>query len=460
MAEQVSELEELDRYVSSVRQEFERMLGQLVEVPTVSADETRVGEIRTGAELAARYLESFGARAEIVETPGNPVVLAKLFTSPANPTITIYNHLDVQPAQEPEWVRDPFVFHIEDGRYYGRGSTDDKGPALTALFAARYAADQGVPINIQFIWELEEEIGSPHFDHFVVNNLGALRTDSVLVSDTVWISRDIPAILYALRGLQLARLILETGEREVHSGLTGGAARNPVGELCQVIARCYNATTGRVNIPGFYDDVIEPSVQEVRSFLASGFLVENFMQGHGLRTLRTMEREDVIRRIWCFPTFEIHGISGGYGGPGIKTVVPQHAEAKISMRLVPRQDPMEKFRLLQSFIREGNPEVQVENAGSLQPYLGEFGGAYPEAAGRAIRFAFGKEPAFIREGGSIGAVVTMQRHLGVPLVFLGLSLPEHGYHSPNEYYDWGQASGGIKAMVKYLNEASKIGKGA
>ncbi len=459
MTDKALSAERIDSYVAGVRPEFERMLGGLVEVPTVSADPKHSGDIRKGAELALQYLREFGASAELVETPGNPVVLGKLLTDPAYPTITIYNHLDVQPAQEPEWVRDPFSFHVEDGRYEGRGSTDDKGPALTALFAARFALENHTPVNVHFVWELEEEIGSPNFEHFVNTKAEELRTDSVLVSDTIWLSRDTPAIPYSLRGLQGARLVLETGEKDAHSGLTGGAARNPIGELCQVIARCYDPISGRVAVPGFYDRVVPVAEEEMSGFVASGFNVETFMSAHGLKSLRTLDAREILERIWCAPTFEVHGISGGYVGPGIKTVVPPRAEAKISMRLVPDQDPAEILMLLKQYIGEMNPDVRLEQAGSLKPYLGEFHGAYADAARRSIQFAFGKEPAFIREGGSIGAVVTMQEYLQAPITLIGLSLPEHGYHAPNEHYDWGQASGGIKALAMYLNEVSAIIKG-
>ena len=448
--------EQLDSYAASIRREYEAMLGGLVEIPTISADSSHDPDIKRGADLARQYLQDTGASVEVVETPGNPVVLGKLLTDPANPTITIYNHIDVQPAQEPEWINDPFSFHVEDGRYEGRGCTDDKGPALTALFAARYAVERGTPINIHFVWELEEEIGSPNFEHFMRSKGNELATDSVLVSDTVWLSRDTPAIPYGLRGLQGARLLLETARTDAHSGLTGGAARNPVGELCQVISQCYNPVTGRVNIPGFYDDVVPVSEEEIASFMTSGFNVETFAKAHGLNSLRTRDTREVIERIWCQPTFEVHGISGGYMGPGIKTVVPPRAEGKVSMRLVSNQDPMRMLQLLQDYVKEINPDVQVESGGSLRPYLGEFSGAYADAARRAIQFGFGKEPAFIREGGSIGAVVTMQQYMHAPIMFIGLSLPEHGYHAPNEHYDWGQASGGIKALVKYFNEVSSI----
>lgn len=456
MANPSPPLDHLNTYVGEVRREFEAMLGGLVEVPTISSDIEHADDMQKAARLALQYLRAFGASAELVDTPGNPVVLAKFLTAPANATIAIYNHLDVQPAQEPEWVRDPFAFHVEDGQYGGRGSTDDKGPAITALFAARYAIETGIPINIQFIWELEEEIGSPHFEDFLNVKGNELTPNSVLVSDTVWLSRGTPAIPYGLRGLQGARLILETAETDVHSGLTGGAARNPIGELCQVISRCYDPITGRVNMPGFYDDVVPVASEEMAGFLRSGFNVDKFMKDHGLRSLRTKDTREVLERIWCQPTFEVHGISGGYTGPGIKTVVPPRAEAKVSMRLVPRQDPLDKLRLLRAFVAEINPDVRVESAGSLRPYLGEFSGAYAEAARRAIQFAFGKEPAFIREGGSIGAVVSMQEHLKVPIMLIGLSLPEHGYHAPNEHYDWGQASGGIKALARYFSEISAI----
>ena len=449
---------QLEGYISSVRSEFEDMLGGLVEVPTISSDSARFDDIRRGADLAVQVFQRIGATAEIVETPGNPVVLGKLLTDPKNPTITIYNHLDVQPTQEPEWMREPFTFHVENGQYMGRGSTDDKGPALTALFAAKYAAEQGIPLNIHVIWELEEEIGSPNFEHFMLAKNLDLATDSVLVSDTVWISREKPAIPYALRGLQGATLTLETGQKDAHSGLTGGAARNPIGELCQVIERCYDPSTGKVAIPGFYDDVIPPSEEELDNFSASGFNVGTFMKAHGFQSLRSSNDNEVMDRIWCQPTFEVHGMSGGYTGPGIKTVVPPRAEAKVSMRLVRRQEPELVFQLLEDFVHEINPDVKIEPAGSLHPYMGEFHGVYAEAARRAIQFGFGVEPAFVREGGSIGAVITMEKHLQAPIMLIGLSLPEHGYHGPNEYFDWGQASGGIRSLVHYFSQVSRIPK--
>jgi acetylornithine deacetylase/succinyl-diaminopimelate desuccinylase-like protein len=446
---------EILRFAESVRTEFETKLREWVEIPSISADPEHRGDINRLADTAVAYLRSLGAEADKCSTPGNPVVFGRFTSGKNRPTVTIYNHLDVQPANEPGWKRAPFVFEHAAGRYYGRGTTDDKGPALTALFGARYAVQQKFPLNIQFIWELEEEIGSPHFEHFVRANASRLKTDSIAVSDTIWIARGKPAVAYGLRGLAAMRLILETGAKDVHSGLTGGAARNPIGELCQLIGACYDARTGKVKIPGFYEDVLKLSRREIDNFLASGFDVRRFKQAHELKKLRTNDAEELVVRIWASPTFEVHGMVGGYTGTGVKTAVPPRAEAKISMRLVPNQSPDRVFELVKAFIKDRNPDVQVIPEPFLQPFLGPSEGPYADSAREAIRRAFGKSPAFVREGGSIGAVVTMKKYLKAPIIFLGLSLPEHGYHAPNENFDWEQASGGIQMFAHYFELLSR-----
>jgi acetylornithine deacetylase/succinyl-diaminopimelate desuccinylase-like protein len=450
---------DIDLYVQSARPEFEAKLREWVEIPTISALPEHRGDIERGADAAVQYLRSLGAEAQKVPTPGNPVVVGRFNTGKDRPTVTIYNHLDVQPANEPQWERAPFVFHKDGDKYIGRGSTDDKGPALTALFGARYAVQQGIPLNFQFIWELEEEIGSPNFEHFMKSKAKELATESVVVSDTIWIARGRPAVAYGLRGLAPMRLILETGTKDVHSGLTGGAARNPITELCQLIADCYDVAGGKVRIPGFYDDVAKLSKSELNDFLASGFNVKRFKEAHELKKMRDGDAADIASRIWARPTFEVHGIVGGYVGPGVKTAIPYSAEAKVSMRLVPNQNPDKIFRLVRSFIKERNPDVQIHPESFLSPFLGPNTGPYADAAREAMRAAFRKDPAFVREGGSIGAVVTMQKYLRAPIIFLGLSLPEHGYHAPNENFDWEQASGGMRMFVKYFELISNYRRG-
>ncbi|MBL8037996.1 MAG: M20/M25/M40 family metallo-hydrolase [Nitrospira sp.] len=448
----------LRTFIAETRPKFENLLGQMVEVPSISMDSSRTGDMRRMAELAKQYLGSLGANPHIVETGGYPIVSGGWTVGAEYPTVTIYNHLDVQPAQEPEWRQAPFAFRNDHGIYHGRGATDDKGPALTALFGARYAIEQGVPINIRFLWELEEEIGSPNFRAGLKDRIAVPRPDSVIVSDTIWIAKGRPAVPYGLRGLLGARLVLRTGERDAHSGVTGGAARNPLAELIEVAQACVEAKTGRVKIPGFYDDVVEPTKAEIKSFLKSGFRVKGFKEAYGFRSLRVQDPADVLRRIWASPTFEIHGLSGGYHGQGVKTVVPGHAELKVSMRLVPNQVPERVFTLLKKHVAKINSTIKVEREGMLHPFKGNFAGSYVDCVKRAMQAGFGKGPAFVREGGSIGAVVTMQNMWKVPILFMGLSLPEHGYHAPNEYFDWGQASGGIKAFACYFEELARMGK--
>lgn len=456
MPEQSNLYSPLGSYIHGARTDFESKLAELVEIPTVSMEPERKGDCRRAADLTRQYLTSIGAKAEVVETPGNPVVLGRIETGKNNPTVSIYNHIDVQPADPSEWHKAPFSFHKQDGRYEGRGTTDDKGPALTAMMAARYCAEAGLPLNIDFIWELEEEIGSPNFEHCIRNKLPHLETDSVLVSDTIWISRERPAVPYGLRGAVMFTLTLETGAKDVHSGLTGGPARNPIGEICKAISECYDAETGRVKIKGFYDDVRPVTARELRSFLDSGFTTRKFKAAHELKSLRFDKVDRVLKAIMAQPTFEVHGITGGYQGPGVKTIVPYRAQAKVSCRLVPDQDVKRTFRLVRDFVRQRHPDIRVDYQSALEPYIGEFSGPFADAATDAMEFAFRRKPAFTREGGSIGAVVTMKKYLKKPIVFLGLSLPEHGYHAKNENFDWGQASGGMKMFVRYFDRISRL----
>jgi acetylornithine deacetylase/succinyl-diaminopimelate desuccinylase-like protein len=449
--------EELAGLAASQRPRFEELLKRFVEVPSVSADPARKDDVTRMAELAATTLREFGFEARTIATVGNPIVHGRVTVGPKAPTITVYNHLDVQPGGDPaEWKTDPFVFTLDPAdpqRYLGRGTTDDKGPALTALFGARHALDRGARCNIQFLWELEEEIGSPSFAAAVKAERKSLATDWVVVSDTIWISRDRPACSTGLRGLQGFLLRLETGATDQHSGVTGGAARNPIAELMQVVSKCFDAKSGDVKIPGFYDDVKKLSKEEKRSFKKCGFKVAKFMQDHAFKSLRSYDAMDVMKRIWAKPTFEVHGVVGGYTGPGVKTVVPPRAEVKCSMRLVPKQDPREMLELVRRFVRKLNPDVEVVAEGSLAPYRGVTEGRFAELTSAAVRYGFGKQPVFVREGGSIGAVVTMEKTFRCPVTFLGLSLPEHGYHAPNENYDWHQASGGMAAFAELFRAA-------
>ena len=449
-------VEKLSQYIEQSRAQYEKELKELVDIAGVSMDPGKAAEIKATAEKAKELLTKHGAKVEIHQTKGNPVLIAEFESAKEHPTVTVYNHMDVQPADPSKWNSPPFEMKVEADKYLGRGTTDDKGPALAVLYAAAYAKANNFPINIKFIWELEEEIGSPSFEEFLKANKHLISTDSIVISDTVWISKDKPAMPYGLRGLQACMIRLKTGEKNVHSGEVGGLARNPIAEICHLVAQCHDAKSGKVLIPGFYDDVEQVSEEELNDFVNSGFTVEHFKEAHGLKHLRTENEKEAADRIWTKPTFEVHGITGGYQGPGVKTIVPFEAEAKVSMRLVPNQDPNKILQSFKNFVKEHCPEAEVEAEGALKPFLSQYQDKYSQAGKKATELAFGVKPAFIREGGSIGAVVSMKEAIDVPIVFLGLSLPEHGYHAINENFDWGQASGGMKLFVHYFNLLSKL----
>jgi acetylornithine deacetylase/succinyl-diaminopimelate desuccinylase-like protein len=452
------DMDDLHQEIAGLRPQFEDELAAFVEIPSISMEPERAKDMERCAQQAMSSLRAIGAEATRIETGGPPIVLGRLGRDPSLPTVTIYNHLDVQPADPAEWKSPPFTFTKQGDRYFARGATDDKGPALTAMFAARMAARDGVRVNLQFLWELEEEIGSPNFERgLVAARAAGFATDIVVVSDTIWVAAGRPALPYGLRGLMGFTVRLETGAKAVHSGTTGGAARNPLGELAAVISECYDARTGRVKIPGFYDKVRKLTAAEKKGLGRAGFSRKRFAAAHELKSVRFKDDAALMEAIMAKPTFEVHGLVGGYSGPGIKTIVPHVAEAKLSTRLVPDQNPDAIFRLVKAFIKKRCPDAVVTHEASLAPYIADIGGPAHEAAVRAMKAAFGVEPGLTREGGSIGAVLTMQRLLRAPIVFMGLSLPEHGYHAVNENYDWGQASGGMAMFYRYFCEIAQQG---
>lgn len=448
---------ELAAWADKKRSDFEKSLEAIVEIPSVSSEPDRLPDIRRCADFAVSLIERSGGRAEVIETSGNPIVHG-IFDAGRNlPTVTVYNHLDVQPASretEP-WDTDPFDMVTRNGTYYGRGTTDDKGPALSALFGIRAARERNTPINMRVLWELEEEMGSPNFEEGIRKAKDRIQPDSIVVSDTIWVSRKVPASSAGLRGNIGFELSLETGEHDVHSGTTGGGVRNPLGELMKLVTEMYDATTGKVKIKGFYDQVVPPTRRELSDYRNSGFDVKAFKRAHHLKSLRRDEAIEVMKRIWTMPTMEIHGVVGGYTGPGIKTVIPQKAAVKVTCRLVPDQKPETMTRLVRNFVKERNPDVKMKVEKSMLPYKAPTEGPLADTVRAAMKFAFGKEPVFVREGGSIGAVATMEQVFRCPITFLGLSLPEHGYHAPNENFDWKQASGGMAMFARYFADLAK-----
>jgi acetylornithine deacetylase/succinyl-diaminopimelate desuccinylase-like protein len=446
-------------FANAQRDEYEALLSQFVETPTVSCDPAHAADIQKGVELTIETIKKYGGNPEVYQVnKGNPVIHGVFDLDKNLPTVTVYNHIDVQPASketEP-WDTEPFVFTRKGDSYFGRGTTDDKGPALAALFGARAAREAGVPVNIRFLWEFEEEIGSPNFEKIISGAKSELRTDSVVVSDTVWVSRERPASSAGLRGLLGFLMTLETGTTDTHSGETGGASRNPIAELMRVVCDIYDVKSGKVKIKGFYDDVVPLSKNELNDWANSGFTISAFKKAHHLKLMRTTDALEAMKRIWGMPTLEIHGVVGGYQGPGLKSIVPPRAEVKASCRLVPRQDPAKIKKLISATVRQLNPDVKIHFESAAPAFRTVLEGPLPEALKRAVKFAFKRDAVFVRDGGTIGAMTSIEKVLKCPVLFLGLSLPEHGYHAPNENFDWQQASGGMVAFAKYFEEVASL----
>ncbi|MCA9705446.1 MAG: M20/M25/M40 family metallo-hydrolase [Myxococcales bacterium] len=449
-----STIDELTARVQGAEPWFREHLRTLVEHKTISPGKTSDAEIRAGAETARRIMQEVGGQAELVECSGTPSVLARFPHPDPKARIVIYNHLDVQPADASVWSQaDPFVMEVDahDERgwlYRARGTTDDKGPGLCALRAASWAHEARLPVDVTILWETEEEIGSPHFAQVVEARREQLACDAVIVSDTIWPSDAQPAISTGLRGGMQAALRLRTGRKHTHSGLVGGAARNPIVELAAIATAIDRARFWK-------EGVVAPSPEEIDGFLRSGFDLAYFKAAHDLELLRSEVPLEVMLAIWARPTFEVHGVVGGHTGPGLKAIVPNEAELKISFRLVPNQDPKAIGEALVGFVRQLDPDVEVELLGRMQPYRGPSEGPLHEAIAAALLDATGVAPVTVREGGSIGAVPVLADVLGVPVHFLPLSLPEHGYHAPNERFDWKQAQVGMTAFARLFERLSE-----
>ena len=446
---------ELEQFAKKERGNFERLLKEFVEIPSVSADPDRKADLERCAELGLETVRAMGGRAEIHRVPdGPPVVLGSFGSAKGRPTLTIYNHLDVVPASketEP-WRTDPFTFIREGTRTAAgarpttraRRSRRSSGPAPRSRRACRSTS--------RFLWELEEEVGSPHFADTLRAIGSAAATDAVVVSDTVWVSRARPALSGGLRGLQRVTFRLETAQTDQHSGSTGGVARNPLAELAQLVSEIFDARTGRVKIPGFYDDVEKLDEAADRGLQGGGFSVPRFKRGLRLQ-VDPDERPARCRSSGCGRCRPSRSTASWAGTPAPasrRSSRPRRAQGVHAPR--PEHEGREVVKLVKAFVKKRNPDVQVEAGAAAPAYKGVTTGPYVEAAKRAMKFAFGKDPVFVREGGTIGAILFMEQILKCPIVFMGLSLPEHGYHAPNENYDWHQAGGGIAAFAKFIEE--------
>ncbi len=424
--------------------------------PSVSSKSEHKEDVRNCARWLSNHLQNLGVNnVNLFETAGNPIVFGEYVVDPKKPTVLIYGHYDVQPVEPMElWNSQPFEPKIVGNKIYARGASDDKGQLFIHLKAFELLKNSNrLRINVKFLFEGEEEAGSSHLEDFIVNNIELLKSDVAVISDTEWFAEGVPSICYSLRGICFAEIYVYGPNRDLHSGSYGGAVDNPAQVLVNILAGMKD-NYGRVAIPGFYENVSEISEEEKHSFRALPFTEVEFANSIGVPALYGEFGYSVLERIWVRPSFEINGIVSGYIGEGAKTIIPSVASAKISMRLVPNQQPDEIFAKLNAFVKEIAPptvKIELRQLHGGKPVFVPIDSIWIRKAQQALRLAFGKEPAFIREGGSIPICETFQSVLGIPPILLGFGLPTDNIHSPNENLDLDNFFGGIRAIAIYYD---------
>jgi acetylornithine deacetylase/succinyl-diaminopimelate desuccinylase-like protein len=427
-------------YQAAHQERFLQELLELLRIPSISARSENKESMLECAELVKKRLVEAGAdSASIYQTEGHPIVYGEKIIDPAKPTILVYGHYDVQPADPLElWKSGPFEPEIRDGKIYARGACDDKGQFYMHVKALEIMTQTGtLSANIKFLIEGEEEVGSPNLATFVKNNRDLLKADVILISDTSMLSMQTPSIDVGVRGLSYIEVEVTGPNRDLHSGVYGGAVANPVTMLAKMIASCHDENN-RITIPGFYDDVLESSEEERAKMALAPFDEKEYKDDLGVQQLWGEKGYSTHERTGIRPTLEVNGIWGGYTGEGAKTVLPSKAFAKISCRLVPNQSSAvitEKIiRYFESIAPEGVTVTAMEHHGG-EPYLTPIDSHAYRSAARAIETTFGKEPIPVRGGGSIPICALFEKELGLKIVFMGFGLDSDNLHSPNEKYD-------------------------
>lgn len=427
-------------YQETHKKRFLEELLDLLRIPSVSAKSEHNSDMLTCAKAVEKCLQEAGAPiTKIFTTEGHPIVYAEIISNPTWPTVLVYGHYDVQPAEPLAlWHSSPFDPTIKEGKIFARGACDDKGQFYMHIKALEIMTKtQTLCTNIKFIIEGEEEIGSPNLANFVKAHHDLLRADVILISDTAMISMDTPSIDIGVRGLSYIEIEVTGPNRDLHSGVYGGAVANPITLLSKMIASCHDENN-RITIPGFYDDVIESTTEERKKMAEAPFDETEFKNDLAIQQVWGEKGYSTNERTGIRPTLEVNGIWGGYTGEGAKTVLPSKAFAKISCRLVPNQSS-EKITaiLLDHFKKMAPPCVQVnayEHHGG-EPYITPIDSHEYQSAAKAIAATFGKEPIPVRGGGSIPICSLFEKELGVKIVFMGFGLDSDNLHSPNEKFD-------------------------
>ena len=436
-------------------------LFDFLRIPSVSADPAHKADMQRAADFLSNKLTSLGFAARVEATAGHPVVYAERLTDSAAPTVLIYGHYDVQPeAPLEEWLTPPFEPKVRDGRIYARGATDDKGQAYAHIRGVELLLSQGeLPLNVKFLLEGEEEVGSANLEPYLRQHAEALACDAIVISDGSRFAPDVPTVTYGLRGLSYVEVLVQGAGRDLHSGSYGGAAPNPINALAQIISKLKD-DKGRITIPGFYDNVEELTADERQMWASLPHDDAEFAESIHARGLSGEEGYTTLERLWARPTLDVNGIWGGYQGEGSKTVIAAKAGAKISMRLVPGQEPGRITKLAQDYIPTLAPhdvKVEVRAMHGGQPVKIALDNPYVRAAGRALEQVHGKAPVFTRGGGSIPIVAAFREVLNAPVVLLDFGLNADAPHSPNESFALEDYHNGILTSAALMVELGALG---
>ena len=447
-------MSQISSYIQSNQERFLDELFSLIRIPSISAQQEHKPDMERCARRWAELLVVSGAdRAEVMPTDGNPVVYAEKHVSDAAQTVLVYGHYDVMPAEPLElWNSAPFEPEIRDGRIWARGADDDKGQSMMQVKGFETALRlELLRCNVKFIFEGEEEIGSPSLEAFCRTHRDLLKADVILVSDTSMVSADVPSLTTGLRGLAYWEIEVTGPNRDLHSGHFGGAVANPINVLCRLLADVIDAD-GRITIPGFYDAVEDVSAEERAMIAQIPFDEAKYKEAIGVNALAGEKGYSTLERNSCRPSFDICGIWGGYTGEGSKTVLPSKAYAKVSCRLVPHQQHEEISRLFIEYLtRIAPPTVKIK----ITPAHGGEGYVCPidlpayRAAEEAVGVAFGKRPLAVRRGGSIPIISTFEQVLGVKSILMGFGLEQNAIHSPNESCRLDFFYKGIEAVTEF-----------
>ncbi len=447
----------MNTYIETNKERFLEELFSLMRIPSVSSDPAHKADMVRCAERWTELLLSSGAdKAVVMPTAGNPVVYGEKMVDPSYPTILVYSHYDVMPVAPLElWNTQPFEPVVKDGKIWGRGADDDKGQAMIQAKAFETVVKNGqLKCNVKFLFEGEEEIGSPSLEAFCEENKELLKADIILVSDTGMIAEDIPSLTTGLRGLAYWQIEVTGPNKDLHSGIFGGAVANPVNELCKIIADMTDEK-GYITIPGFYDDVEVVSTEERDMMAQVPHSDQEYMDALGVKALFGEEGYSTLERTSIRPTFDVCGIWGGYTGEGAKTVLPSKAFAKVSSRLVPGQDHNKIADLLVAHLESVAPEyvdVKVTPMHGGESYVCPITLPAYKAAEIAFENVFGKKPLAVRRGGSIPIIAAFERVLGIKSILMGFGLESDAIHAPNENFPVSLFDKGIRTVIEFYKE--------